>query len=151
MEILKEYHTIDKRKWPRGEWNKEPDIVNLWDEDSGLYCQVVRHGDFGNFCGYVFLPKSHTYYEEDYDNIPFNVHGGLTYAGFPSLGITDPAFCPVMYEFDPGLPYLIGFDCSHSGDVSPGLNRYGFRGDTYKNITFVINELKELCKQLNGK
>lgn len=31
-------------------------------------------------CGYVEIPKSSKYYNVDYDNIPIECHGGLTYS-----------------------------------------------------------------------
>ena len=31
-------------------------------------------------CGYIEIPKSSKYYNVDYDNIPIECHGGLTYS-----------------------------------------------------------------------
>jgi len=50
--------------------------------------------------GYVGLPKRHPWFEIDYDNIPVNVHGGLTYSDL---------------DKESGL-WLIGFDTGHYED-----------------------------------
>lgn len=55
-------------------------------------------GGWGN--GYVALPFWHPYYEMDYDKIPVNIHGGLTFS------ILD----------DTTDLWVIGFDSNHSGD-----------------------------------
>lgn len=49
--------------------------------------------------GYVMLPKSHIWYGKDYDDIPINVHGGLTYG-----------------EKNDSDYWVIGFDTAHAGD-----------------------------------
>jgi hypothetical protein len=69
----------------------------------------------------------------DYDNIPVHVHGGLT-------------FC----EKD-GDNWVIGFDCAHSGDLSPHLleislddnshfSPYPSGFGVYRDKKFVISE-----------
>lgn len=53
----------------------------------------------GNYyCGYVDIPKGHKYHGLDYDEIPVDCHGGLTYG-----------------SFEDGI-YVIGFDCAHYMD-----------------------------------
>lgn len=62
--------------------------------------------------GYVILPKEHPWYGKTYNNIPVEIHGGLTYSNFieeeniVSLGLEDK---------DIGM-YMIGFDTAHYGD-----------------------------------
>lgn len=50
--------------------------------------------------GYVSLPPDHPYHGADYDEIPVDVHGGITY------GDAD------------GEDWKVGFDTAHSGDTS---------------------------------
>lgn len=50
--------------------------------------------------GYVNLPKGHKYYGVYYDEIPVDVHGGLT-------------FSEQIGEY-----WTVGFDTAHSGDTS---------------------------------
>jgi hypothetical protein len=54
----KEYRTIDKTLWPRGEWDDEPDKMQWQDEATGLPCLIVR-GPVGALCGYVGVPEGH--------------------------------------------------------------------------------------------
>lgn len=58
-------------------------------------------GEWSNpwFNGYVILPKGHKYRDVDYDDIPVECHGGLTFSGH---GIN--------------RTWVIGFDCNHYGD-----------------------------------
>lgn len=56
-------------------------------------------------CGYVGIPKGHSLYGLDYDEIPVICHGGLTYM-YPDL---------VGHEEESDI-FWIGFDCAHFGD-----------------------------------
>jgi hypothetical protein len=58
---------------------------------------MFDHG-WGN--GYVGLPSWHPYYNMDYDSIPIDCHGGLTFG---------------QLDEDEDL-WVIGFDTSHFGD-----------------------------------
>lgn len=55
--------------------------------------------------GYVRIPEGHEYYEKTYDDIPVNVHGGLTFG--------DHVFGKDKYFSD---GYWVGFDTAHYGD-----------------------------------
>ncbi len=70
----------------------------------GLKCVVlfVRHSHRN---GYVRIPKSNPAFAVSYDDIPVNVHGGLTY-GSPELP---------EQEKDANF-YWFGFDTTHHGD-----------------------------------
>ena len=91
-------------------------IPGVWDQDLdehpekefifiskvGYICEIKRSWDW-TYCGYVYLPKNHPFYEKTCDEIEnlIKVHGGLTFGD--SKGV-------------------FGFDCSHklAGDISPG-------------------------------
>ena len=65
---------------------------------SGLKCYIMKvEYESGSYhrCGYVVIPKNHVCYGLNYNDIPINVHGGLTYG-------TDNTF---------------GFDTGHWGDI----------------------------------
>ena len=55
-------------------------------------------------CAYVRIPKEHKYYKQEYDDIPIEVHGGLTYSG---TRWNDA--------------YWIGWDYAHYQDYTPAL------------------------------
>lgn len=59
---------------------------------------IVPHPTFGIYNGYVKIPEDHPWFEKHYDDIPVQVHGGLTYGD------------------DGGW---IGFDTAHLGDYWP--------------------------------
>ena len=69
----------------------------------------MDHG-FGN--GYVVIPKGHPYHGQDYDNIPVDVHGDLTFAE-PASGLEWKELQPEDKE-----GWVVGFDTSHWGDTS---------------------------------
>ena len=125
-------------------WETEPDFLEFIDEDTGYRCFIQRHPELKHLCGYVELPKEHELYgsfsEENFYNI--EVHGGVTYTGRRE-------FEQPNYIAD----YVLGFDCGHAGDYSPyffhllGMNRV-IGDETYKDIEYVINECKNLAKQL---
>jgi len=66
--------------------------------DNGLNFSDKLFGGWGN--GYVGLPKWHPYYKLHYDNIPINIHGGLTFSEL---------------DEDEDL-WVIGFDTNHFMD-----------------------------------
>ena len=70
-------------------------VQNTMCELVGWY---VMHYGWGN--GYVGLPSWHPYYKIDYNEIPIDCHGGLTYGHL---------------DEDDDL-WVIGFDTAHSDD-----------------------------------
>ena len=98
-------------------------------------------------CGYVKIPKGHKYYEAtvggDYDSIPVNCHGGLTFAGgLKTVGKSGA---------------WIGFDCIHLGDAyDPKLAEENNVGHIYtglldgvvRDADYVENECKNIIDQL---
>ena len=70
----------------------------------------VDHG-FGN--GYVVLPPSHPMFGKDYDGIPVEVHGGLTYA--KDVTNFNTANLPEGVEL-PKEGWVVGFDAAHYQD-----------------------------------
>ena len=68
------------------------------------YHTPSRRIGWGN--GYVCIPPGHPYHNRDYDEIPVNVHGGLTYG---------QQRCPGQNNIPPEY-YVVGFDTAHSRD-----------------------------------
>jgi len=119
-------------------------------EAFGLPCLMMRNRSFGNWCGYVGVPKdsrlngkNYYFYTESENGLSkleqainnISVHGGLT-------------FSEKRKENDD--TWYFGFDCAHSGDLVGYLFDYPEmdRGDTYKDKQFVITECQNLAKQL---
>ena len=110
-DIMKAYLSLDM---------KPPVVIipNTWNtfSDTG----------WGN--GYVRIPEGHEYYEKTYDDIPVNVHGGLTFG--------DHVFGKDKYLSD---GYWVGFDTAHYGD-----NRHLWPMDK------VLDETIHLFKEIYG-
>lgn len=57
--------------------------------------------------------------------------------------------CHLPEAGEPERVWWFGFDCSHSGDVSPGYERsFSYGGDSYKDADYVRSEVAALAKQL---
>ena len=84
-------------------------MKNTWLNESR-----VAHG-WGN--GYVFIPKGHKYYGVDYDDIPVDVHGGLTFSESLESIKEYGAWGVILPEGVNGDEWVIGFDTCHSGDT----------------------------------
>lgn len=156
------------------EWDTEPTELDFADDATGLTCQM-RRGPSGSWCGYVAVPAGHPLHgkhyneavtvpagymdrnvkmDEDYGAISLMVaslvakpeeniwpldlavrcHGGLTYAGDHAPRGEKDGF------------WWLGFDCAHSGDLSP--NYGGYDGDVYRNVEYVKASLAKLCSDI---
>lgn len=62
-----EYTFVDKSKWERGEWDKEPDKIQFEDPETKLPCLIVR-GPSGALCGYVGVSEGHPFFGLDYSS-----------------------------------------------------------------------------------
>jgi len=116
---------------PQEPWRNEPDAKD-W-EAHGLKCAMRRNAT-GAWCGYVGVPVDHPHYGVDYYNLPFDVHGGLTYGAAGAIWLGE------------GL-YWFGFDCAHWGDYCPGLPP-AFRMGTYRDEAYVTSQTESLAQQM---
>lgn len=143
----RKFKPTDRSRWGRGPWDEEPDREE-W-RSYGFPC-LVRRGGSGSWCGYVAVPPGHPWHGKGYselydeDRAP-DVHGGLTFAG-PCSG----EICHVPAPGEPDDMWWHGFDCAHSGDISPLFSdRYPSLGpyDTYKDIGYAKRQTERLAKQ----
>lgn len=61
------------------------------------------------------------------------------------------SICHIPAPGEPDDVWWFGFDCAHSGDVSPGMSReyrMNIPGDTYRNVAYVREECRSLAEQL---
>jgi len=125
-------------------WETEPNNAEWMDEDTKYKCRIKRNPSTLSLCGYVGVPKSHPCwgrkYDDMYDSIEdLSVHGGLTYS-----------------DGDDDGWWWLGFDCAHSGDLSPSVLLHfvsiGYdaliRDEEYRTWEFVEREVRELSRQL---
>jgi len=107
----------DKKNYPNEEYSYK----------YGEYTLIVRRNQLKANSGYIVLPQFHRYDGIDYNNIPVEVHGGLTYSKRENEN------------------WVIGFDTCHVGDYIP-FHEYD-QNDYYWTHTDVLNELKRLMSQ----
>lgn len=151
---------VDRAKWADPSAGAgEPDKAQWKDATTGLDCLANRHPTSGHWCGYVGVAPGHKFYGKGYDDVRLDgtddtyidVHGGLTFAGecepsdAPCRGV-----CHVPAPGEPDTLWWLGFDCAHSGDVSPGYD-HGMQREwhsTYKSLAYVKSECAKLAAQL---
>lgn len=140
-------HAIDKSEFGPGPWMDEPDKLQWTDEETGLPCLIVRNR-MGALCGYVAVSEGHPDYRKPYDDVPVDVHGGLSYA--------DECQGSICHVPEPGKPdnvWWLGFDCAHGGDLTPSSRDLGFSfdGDQYRDLAYVQSECRQLAAQLAAR
>jgi hypothetical protein len=152
-----EWTNIDRKDWPAGEWDSEPDLVQWPDEKTGLPCLAKRHPRGGHWCGYVGVSEGHKAFEKEYGDVEVDVHGGLTFSSFcdgePGKGI-----CHLPEPGEPDRVWWLGFDCHHYNDYSPRDKM--FERDrpeplwmvdveaSYRTLQYVKNQCAALAEQL---
>jgi hypothetical protein len=158
----KQWTTVDKSTWGPGPWQSEPDKMQWEDPTTGLPCLIHRNG-MGSLCGYVGVPRGHPYYGSSYDDVPVDVHGGLTYAAKCDPGASEEhGICHVVRPGEPDDVWWFGFDCAHAGDLSPEMEANlkslqmpsiskAWGSDRYRDVPYVIGEVTMLAHQLAGE
>ena len=117
--------------------NKEGDYKKwTYIAKNGLYfdCNIIRNTRGGHLCGYVVLTQDNDFFGKNYDDIPVDCHGGLTYAT------------------DSDQDWVIGFDCAHYGDLQPFYNEmewYSGGDSIYRDMEFVTRECESICEQVS--
>ena len=141
--------TIDKSAWPRGPWDDECDRDSWTDEATGLPCIIKRHPRSGHWCGYVGLPAGHPWRDLPLatDGGGPEVHWGVTYQG-DCDGDPINGVCHVAEPGHPDDVQWIGFDCAHSGDLSPGYaKQFQDWDDEYRREGYVRAECASMARQ----
>jgi hypothetical protein len=137
---------MNKSQWGPGPWQSEPDALDWIDERTKLACKIVRHPDFGNFCGYVGVPPTHPYFGWSYDDdivlqpgdlddvqvgrdigyietFIYALQGADNYGTIP-LSFTLRAHRGVNFSGardNNNSLWWFGFDCGHCDDLQPGM------------------------------
>ena len=118
-------------------WDDEPDFAYFEHKETGLNYFIRRTPEIGILCGYVIVDmEALVLLKPTKDS--FDVHCGVTFFG--GFHIQEVGFSG----------YAIGFDCSHSEDLIPGLSDEPdlMSGCTYRDLKYVQNECKKLAKQV---
>lgn len=163
MELQGKTHIFTKEQkenwWGKGLWIDEPDLIEF--EHEKIICKIIRiniiepfsknkHVFGGHLCGYCMIPKEHSQYKIDNNifDFEYDVHGGITYS-----------------EIEENEEHWIGFDCAHYNDIIPSMKyleetipilikinkKYPkslFFQKTYKDISFLLEECKNLAEQI---
>lgn len=132
-------HKTDRTDWPAGPWDNEPeDRISWTDAATGLPCLMVRGGG-GAWCGYVAVAPGHPWHGKGSDEVPADVHGGLTYA--------DACFGPICHVPAPGASddvWWLGFDTSHAWDLRPADWR-AYKRDAAGHVPVMIGEYRDVA------
>jgi hypothetical protein len=138
-------HLVDRSKWNPGPWDGEPD---RWEgEHEGFPILAVRN-NLGAWCGYAAMPPGHPWHSKNvFRDLDVDVHGGLTY-GNQCQG----TICHVPKSGEPDDVFWLGFDCNHSGDISPEMEAtmgHGYHEHyaRYRDLGYVQDECRRLAEQ----
>jgi hypothetical protein len=148
---MKTWTIPDRKPDTPGPWQDEPDKVQWIDEASGLDCLIVRNGS-GALCGYVGVPPGHPWHGQDYDDVPADAHGGLTYANRCQED-QEHGICHIPEPGRPDDVWWLGFDCAHFGDLVPGVDatvrKLGLREreGIYRDLAYVQAQVVSLARQ----
>ena len=149
---------VDKTSWGNGPWQDEPDKEQWQNAATGLPCLLKRNPETGALCGYVGIDPEHPMHGWDYDALPFDVHGGLTFSDGCQTGPPGETVYHIPEAGEPDNVWWIGFDCAHADDLMPGTvailadlsppmaDRLG--DETYRDVAFVKAECAMLAKQI---
>lgn len=89
-------------------------------------------------CGYVEIPSESKYFNVDYDNIPIECHGGLTYGR---------GFLHTVADANDNR-YFIGWDYAHYGDFV-GYRLGGFDEITgFYDMRYTTDDVVRECKNV---
>jgi hypothetical protein len=138
-----------------GPWTGEPDKVQWTDKETQLPCIIKRSPIAGMWCGYVGIPKEHSLYGLDSEEINhlsiLNIHGDITFAAACQEGPPEATICHIPQEEKLDDVWWLGFDCAHSFDIIPnasGLLEILPDLSSYRDIDFAKDETTKLAKQL---
>lgn len=143
MRNFREYRTIDKSLWNRGQWDNEPDKVQWIDDTTGLDCLIVRTHR-GNLCGYVGVGPDHVLSGIEYDQEcpalaklwerrqkrPLGKNPSLTLLVDAMFGGGNKITPDRAFEVHGGITFS-GF-CANSGDETHGICHVPEEGRPHK-------------------
>ena len=119
--------TKDVDEFPDTELHRQlcPSLYNF--EFYGFNCYISR-GYANTWCGYVWTEEHPCWHTEKNVETFFTVHGGITMAHKAGQ--------------------KIGFDCHQAWDYEPFQLPKVHENGAYRNHSYVVGELKDLCRQL---
>ena len=139
---------FNKKSFPPGEWNKEPDL-SRWTHNN-MDCLAIRDMSLGIWRGFVGINKQHIFYKKSLEDILatemgmdlfFDVDGRLSSA----------ARLPVRYKEYSSNLWWIGIDTAQGSDYMPLLKLEDINivsQQTYKNFSFIRQNTNKLARLL---
>jgi len=104
---------------------------NTWLNGGNLF--VSRHG-WGN--GYVVIFKGHPMYGKNYDEVPIDIHGGLTFSKYAN----EIDWPEITEEMKDG--WVFGFDTAHYSDDMERWPKEGVKRETEHLKSQLVEMLK---------
>lgn len=127
---------IDKSKWPRGEWDNEPDYLEWTDESTGFSCQILRDPKAGFLKGVVDVETlGRLFARNEKEILQVLDIGGMIEVEF-------------YYYHIPNI-LRTQFRCWNYHDLIPSGNYWQSENATYKNIEYVKEGCRSICNDLS--
>jgi hypothetical protein len=99
-------------------------VENNWLSREGQFAM-----DYGWGNGYVLIPRDHCLWGVYYDDIPVEVHGGLTFNDLIEEEILENKNFSSITKEDIGS-WMVGFDTCHSGDTLEKWSKEAVQAET---------------------
>lgn len=115
----------------------KPIVEKLW-EYKGYRCAVLFQ-PMCHRCGYIEIPKDSKYFNVAYDDIPIDVHGGLTYGR---------DYLSEVSKQEDGT-YWIGWDYAHYMDCNDYESALEYYKDDEKAVEQILR-MKEIMSYSEG-
>ncbi len=140
---------FNKKKFPPGEWLKEPDL-SRWIHN-GLDCLSIRDMSLGIWRGFVGVDQQHPFYKKSLENLLATEKGMDLFFEIDGR-LCQAARLPLKYKEYTSNLWWIGIDTSQSDDYMPLLkleDSTEILQQTYKNFSFIRKETNKLAKLLS--
>lgn len=156
-----EQASADKKNWGDGEWQYEPDFMEF--KYKGYHCSANRDDSTGTWGGCITLPQYDKYHDKKLQS-QLKAHGGLLIHGnnkrkrlvflccnpFEDFYPTNNAIIMVLKQMAQDEEHFYELLQNFKSQLPDGSTMFAkdFDKGTYKNVAFVVKELKALVDQL---
>lgn len=140
---------FDKKKFPPGEWHKEPDL-SRWIYNN-MDCLAIRDMSLGIWRGFVGIDEQHLFYHKSVEDI-VSIESGMDLFFEVDGRLSSAGRLPIRYREYTSNLWWVGIDTTQGNDYMPLLklnDSITTEHQTYKNFSFIRNKTNKLSRLLS--